>query len=99
MPDTLREPEDFHGETSSSSEQNPGETRQQPYTPGNPNVDYGAPGVPRPAAGPHDTKYSPRTASLPSVWNQETLNQTAIKIGTLIGATMNIFKGVQRQLG
>jgi ElaB/YqjD/DUF883 family membrane-anchored ribosome-binding protein len=34
-----------------------------------------------------------------SVWNQDTLNQTAVKIGTLIGTTVNIFKGVQHQLG
>jgi ElaB/YqjD/DUF883 family membrane-anchored ribosome-binding protein len=100
MPDTLREPEDFPGETSSSPEQNLGETRQQPHTPVNLNVDSGAPGVPGPAAAdPHGTTYLPRTASLPSVWNQDMLNQTAVKIGTLIGAAMNIFKGVQHQLG
>jgi ElaB/YqjD/DUF883 family membrane-anchored ribosome-binding protein len=101
MPDTRPTPDDVPPRESSfaSSEQNLGAASQQPDTPVNLNVDYGAPGVPGPAArDPHDKKYLGKTAPLSSVRSQDVLHETAVKIGTLIGTTVNIVRGVQRQL-
>jgi ElaB/YqjD/DUF883 family membrane-anchored ribosome-binding protein len=92
MPVTRQDPEDRR-ESFSSSAPEPNAEGWQTYSPD--------PGVSRPtAADPHMGKALPEIAS-PShepLLDQEVMNQTAVKIGTLIGTAVNIFKGVQRQL-
>lgn len=102
MPDTLHKPGNTTEPNTGPSptpEENQREARQQPYTPANLNVDYGAPRVAGPAAeNPHGNRDWSQTASPPAGLNQSALNQTAEKIGAAIGTAVNIVRSIQRQL-
>jgi ElaB/YqjD/DUF883 family membrane-anchored ribosome-binding protein len=53
-----------------------------------------SPPDPSSAANPQQ----PHTPSTAPYWNQNALNQTAERIGTVIGTAVNVLRGVQRQL-